>query len=59
MNGILQQITNILCMHHPPHHHSMYPIRQMGIKGEKIHFRERKKAITHEHKNNYVIYLNN
>ena len=50
MNAILQQITNILCTYYPPHHHSMYPIQQMGIRGERVHFSERKKAITYEHK---------
>ena len=50
MNEILQQITNILCKYHPPHHHSMYPIQQLGIMGEKVHFRERKKIMTYEHK---------
>ena len=50
MNVVLQQITNILCNYYPPHHQSMYPIRQMGIKGERIHFSERKKIMTYEHK---------
>ena len=50
MNAILQQITDILCTHYPTHHISMYPIRQLGIKGTRVHFSEKKKIMTYNDK---------
>ena len=50
MDNILQQITDVLCKYHPPHHHCMYPIRQLGIRGTRVHYRERKKILTYEDK---------
>ena len=47
MEAILQQITDILCNIYPPNHISMYPIRQMGIKGTRVHHRDRKKELTY------------
>ena len=50
MDLILKEITDILCKYYPPHHHSMYPIRQLGVHGNRVHFSERKKVLTYEDK---------
>ena len=54
MNVVLQQISNILCTYYTPTHHSMYPIRQMGVYGNRVHFKERKKAITYDDKKQFI-----
>ena len=45
MERLLQQITNILCTVYAPSHHNLYSIRRMGVTGEKVNHKERKKEL--------------
>ena len=46
MEQLLRGITKILCTVYPPSHHNLYSIRRMGISGEKVHHKDRKKELS-------------
>ena len=46
MEQLLRGITNIMCTVYPPSHHNLYSIRRMGITGEKVHHKDRKKELS-------------
>ena len=46
MERILQQITNILCTVYAPSNACLYAIRRMGVTGEKVNHKERKKELS-------------
>jgi hypothetical protein len=46
MEQLLRGITKILCNVYAPSHHNLYSIRRMGITGEKVHHKDRKKELS-------------
>ena len=52
MEQLLQQITNILCTVYAPSNSRLYAIRRMGVNGEKVNHKERKKELNDIDKKN-------
>ena len=45
MEHLLRGITNILCTVYAPSNACLYAIRRMGVTGEKVNHKERKKEL--------------
>ena len=50
MDQLLKRVAEVLCTVYTPSHPCLYSLKKMGITGTKQHFRDRKKELTADDK---------